>query len=158
MGIHAPEVHVLLQDLDGGGARWWLERGGPEPSRTVMTLRTPPRRGAVWVARHWTTDRAAESGVAPSRLPDIALLTSELVGNAVVHGSGGEVEVRFSVDPERVTVAVSDANLDPPEVRRTGPATPGGQGMRLVELLATSWGHHRLPQRRGKTVWFAIAL
>jgi hypothetical protein len=152
----AEDVHVLLQDLGGERAEWWRETSGADPARTVMELRIPPHRGAVWVARHWATDRAAECGVASDLLPDIALLTSELVGNVVVHGSGGEVEVRFSVLDGDVTVQVSDACLDPPELRDTGPEIPGGQGMRLVDLIATRWGHHQRPEGGGKTVWFSI--
>ncbi|WP_454048698.1 ATP-binding protein [Cellulomonas sp. Marseille-Q8402] len=157
MGIEAPDVHVLRQDLDGHRAEWWRESGGAVPARTVMELRVPPQRGAVWVARHWTTDRARDCGVRPDLLPDIALLTSELVGNAVVHGPGGDVEVRFSVLGGQVVVEVSDDSPDPPEVRDTGPDTPGGQGMRLVSMLATRWGHRARPEGRGKTVWFSLA-
>lgn len=157
LGIDAREVHVLLQDLDGGRPQWWRERSGAGPPRTVMELHVPPRRGAVWVARHWTTDRARDCGVPDGFLPDIALLTSELVGNAVVHGTGGEVEVRFSIDRGCVTVEVSDASAGQPRLRRPSPDTPGGQGLRLVSMLATHWGHRPRARGQGKTVWFSLA-
>lgn len=157
MDIEADDVHVLLQGSDGERARWWRERSGAGPPRTVMELRMPSHHGAVWVARHWVCDRAEDRGVPVELLPDIALLTSELVGNALVHGTGGEVEVRFSLGDLQVTIEVSDSSPGRPEVRDTGPATPGGHGLRLVEMLAATWGYHVHPGGNGKTVWFSIA-
>lgn len=156
MGIEASDVHVLVQDLDSERVAWWREAAGPIPARTIMDLRMPPHRGAVWVARHWTTDRAEECGVPEDLLPDLALLTSELVGNVVVHGSGGEVEVRFSIAPGQATVEVSDASMKPPQIRDPEPGVPGGQGLRLVELIATQWGHRVLADSAGKMVWFNL--
>lgn len=157
MRSDAYEVHVLLQDLDGGRPRWWRERSGAGPPRTVLELHVPPRRGAVWIARHWASDRARESGVPDDSLPDIELLTSELVANAIVHGPGGEVEVRFSADSDCVRVEVSDGSAGRPRVRRPDLDTPGGQGLRLVSMLATEWGHGRRPGRTGNTVWFTLS-
>jgi anti-sigma regulatory factor (Ser/Thr protein kinase) len=157
MGIDAYEVHVLLQNLDGRRPQWWRERSGAGPPRTRMELHLPPRRGAVWVARHWTTERAQDCGIPDDALPEIALLTSELVGNAVVHGTGGEIEVRFSVDSGCVTVEVADTSAGQPELRDHGPETPGGQGLRLVSMIATRWGHRPRTGRRGNIVWFSLA-
>lgn len=153
------DVHVLVQDVAGGRAQW-THVHAPTLSGVVVTameLQTPARRGAVWVARHWTGDRAADWGIAPAVRPVLALLTSELVGNAVVHGlDGGEIEVRMGVSDTDVMVEVSDSSPDPPQMRDQEPATPGGQGLRLVDMMSASWGHH--PRRRcpGKTVWFRL--
>jgi len=121
-----------------------------------MELRLP-RRGAVWIARHWAADRAREAGVSEDVLPDIALLTSELVGNSVVHARTGEVEVRIGVGAGRVTVKVRDTSPDPPVLRDTGTSTPGNEGLRLVAVIASSWGHQMYPDGRGKVVWFTLA-
>jgi anti-sigma regulatory factor (Ser/Thr protein kinase) len=154
----AHEVHVLLQDLDGARPQWWCERSGAGPPRTVLELHVPPARGAVWIARHWASDRARESGVPEDSLPDIELLTSELAANAVVHGAGGEVEVRFWYDSGCVRVEVSDTSAGRPRVRHPNPETPGGQGLRLVSMLATEWGHGRRSGGTGNTVWFTISI
>jgi len=156
MGTEGPDVHVLLQDLDGDRVVWWRESFGDHPAQTEIELRVPANRGVVWIARHWITDRARDSGVAAHLQLDIALLTSELVGNVLVHGCGGELEVRYRETSGRVTVEVSDTEPSPPVLRDTGPLTVGGQGLRLVDLLAARWGHRARSGTPGKTVWFAI--
>jgi anti-sigma regulatory factor (Ser/Thr protein kinase) len=156
MTVEIPPVHVLVQDLDGDRVEWWREDVGIEPALTVMDLRVPPHRGAVWIARHWVTDRAEQSGAAPEARLDIALLTSELVGNVVSHGSGGEVEVRFIALDSQVTIEVSDSSPLTPLLRGLDPEGLGGRGIQLVDLLATAWGYRARPEHLGKTVWFAI--
>ena len=156
MGTEGSDVHVLLQDLDGDRVVWWRESFGDHPAQTEIELRVPANRGVVWIARHWITDRTRDSGVAAHLRLDIALLTSELVGNVLVHGCGGELEVRYRETSGRVTVEVSDTEPSPPVLRDTGPLTVGGQGLRLVDLLAARWGHRARSGTPGKTVWFAI--
>jgi|GEM_PF-7000016 len=51
MGIELPDVHVLVQDLDGDRVQRWREPAGPDSTRVVMERRLPRRR-AVWIARH----------------------------------------------------------------------------------------------------------
>ncbi len=156
MATDVREVHVLVQDAERGSAQWWRERTGAGPSDVaVQDLPPSPRHGVVWTARHWATDRARDLGAPPEQLQDIALLTSELVSNAVVHGGGGQVEVRFGAVDQLITIAVSDFGGGLPQVRDTDLAVPGGLGLRLVAQIASGWGHHA---RRGggKTVWFSI--
>ena len=55
-----------------------------------------------------------------------------------------------------LTVSVTDRNPAPPVVLDPDVARTGGQGMRVVEHLARSWGS--LPTRDGKRVWFTVPL
>ncbi|MCU1431679.1 MAG: putative anti-sigma regulatory factor, serine/threonine protein kinase, partial [Actinotalea sp.] len=96
-----------------------------------MHLRIEARRGSIRDARHWTRARSRELGLPPSVVSVIELLTSELVANAVLHGSGQPISVRVSADRRQVTVSVTDTSTDLPVVRSTGPDVPGGHGMRL---------------------------
>ena len=72
----------------------------------------------------------------------MALLVSELINNAVLHGGAAandKVTLRISVAPERVRVEVSDAGVG---FRRVDPQRPspdgtGGYGLVLVEMLAS---------------------
>ena len=90
-----------------------------------------------------------------------ALLATELVTNAVVHGRaapGREVGVRYVLGPGVLRVEVSDGGGAMP-VRQTGvdPEADGGRGLLLVEALADAWGVEARAQGIGKTVWFELA-
>ncbi|WP_327677418.1 ATP-binding protein [Kitasatospora sp. NBC_00458] len=83
------------------------------------------------------------------------LLTSELVGNAVLHSGmpGRLIRVLFAVDDTRLRIEVHDAG-DRPPVPRQPAATDGcGRGLLLVEALALAWGHAPRPDGIGKVVW-----
>ncbi len=82
---------------------------------------------------------------------DIALLTSELVTNAVRHAAT-PAEMLVQVSDRTVRVEVHDATSGPVQPRQ--PDTNGGRGLRLVELLSDRWGVDARPP--GKSVWFEI--
>ena len=86
--------------------------------------------------------------------PDLALVTSELVSNAVRHArSVITVVLRQERDGE-VQVEVSDDGGGEPVVRRPEPLTPSGRGLLVVDGLARRWGTARLDGR--KTVWAVV--
>lgn len=122
-----------------------------------MELRLAARRPAVAEARHWVAARAREQEVPEHLLPVVELLASELVANAVLHGpDGGDVTVRTERADGHFQVVVRDESAATPTVRDTPPDVPGGQGMRLVDRLATTWGVEVGPP--GKAVWFRVRL
>jgi two-component sensor histidine kinase len=72
----------------------------------------------------------------------VRLAVSELVSNAVMHGTG-TIAVRLGVDEEGVHVAVSDngVGFSPSgEFVMPPPDAPGGRGLALVSMLAARWG------------------
>lgn len=83
-----------------------------------------------------------------------ALLVSEVVTNAVLHGDG-TVEVRAELRGRSLRVEVKDDGPGAPSVRRADPEAEGGRGMALVDALSASWGVEPLPI--GKYVWFVLA-
>jgi anti-sigma regulatory factor (Ser/Thr protein kinase) len=87
---------------------------------------------------------------------DAALLTSEVVGNAIRHGEG-EVALRVRRDATRALVEVHDQSAEPPKQQPFGPRRVGGNGVRIIEALASSWGVTQIHDD-GKIVWFAITL
>ena len=93
----------------------------------------------------------------PAETVDIArLLVTELVSNALLHGSGA---VLLAVGRERggVRVEVSDESPNPPMVVGAETLMEHGFGLRLVTVLASSWGTtSRSDDRPGKRVWFAL--
>jgi anti-sigma regulatory factor (Ser/Thr protein kinase) len=122
---------------------------------TRADLQMSAGRGAVPAARAWVRGQAADHGLSRAVAQVVELLTSELVANAVVHTAGPHVLVRAGMDGEFFVVEVTDGSDDLPVVRSTGPEVPGGQGMRLVDRLADSWGVDPGVDG-GKTVWFRI--
>lgn len=91
-------------------------------------------------------------------LQDLRLMVSEVVTNSVRHAGLGErdpIELRLSVDKERVRVEVRDAG---PGFELPGEPTTmfrdSGWGLYLVDRLADRWG---VTSGRGTTVWFEIS-
>ncbi len=88
---------------------------------------------------------------------DIArLLVTELVSNAVLHGSG-TVLLAVVRDGSGVRVEVFDESPTPPAVVNADLLLEHGAGLRLVDALASSWGTSaRGDAQPGKMVWFAL--
>ena len=104
--------------------------------------------------------RAFVTALAGPAAETAALLTSELVANAVLHTSsghdGGTVTVVVSDVPDGLLVeVVDDGSPDGgPEVSGDRYATRG-HGLFLVEQLAARWGF--VQDGAGTTVWFQVA-
>jgi anti-sigma regulatory factor (Ser/Thr protein kinase) len=89
-----------------------------------------------------------------SVLDDVALLVSELVTNAVRHGTPPITTEIECVGAAGMQVRVSDSNPETPtsDMSETGAET--GRGVALVDLLSDAWGVE--PTEHGKAVWFRI--
>ncbi len=93
--------------------------------------------------------------IPPEVVEDVLLLVSELVTNSVLHARTA-VRVRAWAEDGRVTVAVCDDDpLNAPRWADRGPMASSGRGMRLVDLLASSWGIDI--RETSKVVWFESA-
>ncbi|MEU3460524.1 ATP-binding protein [Streptomyces sp. NPDC006733] len=116
-------------------------------------LQVSGTKSGVAEARAWACAQLEGSGGPVNWRPDyqvVALLVSELVTNAVRHGSGAEV-LRLMWDERRLRIAVDDASAELPVMRAARPDRPGGHGMNLVRRLAGGWG--AAPRDGGKRVW-----
>jgi anti-sigma regulatory factor (Ser/Thr protein kinase) len=87
------------------------------------------------------------------------LLTSELVTNAILHTDsgkpGGMVTIAILGLPDGILVEVSDGGSASAPVVKTDALAGEGQGLYLVQQLASQWGYRR--DRAGTTVWFHLA-
>ena len=85
-------------------------------------------------------------------LDDLALVVSELVTNAVLHGQGG-IRLRLQVEAENVRGEVIDAGGGfEHELRELGLFATSGRGLLIVDRLTTRWGVYE-----GTThVWFEM--
>jgi anti-sigma regulatory factor (Ser/Thr protein kinase) len=125
------------------------------PAATVLGTLTVPGR-----PEHVSRARAFAAALAgPCAGDTAALLTSELVTNAVLHTSsgrdGGTVTIVVVDVPDGLMVEVIDDGTPSggPEVRGDRYAAQG-HGLFLVEQLAADWGF--LQDNAGTTVWFRI--
>ena len=86
---------------------------------------------------------------------DAAVLVSELVTNAVLHG-GEEIIVYASVTDEKVRVEVfdSDPRSELVGVSHSSEAT-SGRGLSMVDSMADDWGC--VPAVGGTRTWFELA-
>jgi anti-sigma regulatory factor (Ser/Thr protein kinase) len=96
------------------------------------------------------------NGIAPSVRPILELLTSELVTNAVRHGASDPHEsillsARRTDGTVRVEVCDEGLTAFDAEPDGTDLMEPGGNGLVLVEALASRWGVNR---GQPKCVWF----
>lgn len=79
-----------------------------------------------------------------------ALMVSELVTNAVVHGVGA-ISLRIDAEAGTVRIEVADDG-DVAVAPSPEPGAHGGWGLRIVEQLADEWGVHDGSTR----VWFRL--
>jgi anti-sigma regulatory factor (Ser/Thr protein kinase) len=84
-----------------------------------------------------------------------ALVVSELVTNAFLHG-GGQIAVQVEEEPGAIRVSVSDGSGVLP--RRDGASTVDarGRGLVIVGALASEWGTQR-HEGGGKEVWVRLS-
>lgn len=101
------------------------------------------RRKLVECLSEWRCDRAG----------DVALVFSELVTNAVLHGGGAvRISVCLADDDHHVSMEVYDTRPAVPVPCTGGP--DGGFGLQIVDRLSERWGTTPTPD--GKVVWAVI--
>lgn len=112
-----------------------------------------PRALAVSACREKL--RSCCSDLPPPLLDDALLLTSELVTNAVRHGSG-EITCRLWAGPEVVRLEVTDADPRLPHPVEADIGAESGRGLQIVDTVASRWGATTTGTEGGKTVWFEL--
>ncbi|WP_230466384.1 ATP-binding protein [[Actinomadura] parvosata] len=142
----APHSHDTdSRDTDGD------DRGGAGD----LVVRLPGMPSQVARARELVT---AALGRDHPLYDDVALLTSELATNAILHtksGAGGSFTVRVAASATAVRVLVADGGSEePPCVCRTGTQATSGRGLPLIEALSHRWGFTR--EAGATTVWFEL--
>ena len=119
--------------------------------RASTTLPAVPTAPAA--ARAFARD-AVEKGRATVHVDDLALVVSELVTNAVIHGSG-DVTLELTMDEGAVRVEVHDDSPGTVGAIERPPQAESGRGLLLVSRVATRWGTRS--EGAGKVVWADLA-
>ncbi len=119
----------------------------------VLDVPLPRTTAAAPTARDHVR-RAFGDVLAPERVADVQLAVTELVANAVAHGTGG-IRLRVRVEAGRLYGEVIDEGGGfEHEIRERTPSEVTGRGLGIVAALADEWGIHE-----GSThVWFALGV
>jgi anti-sigma regulatory factor (Ser/Thr protein kinase) len=115
-----------------------------------VELRLAEGEGSAAAAREFVRETLRTAD--PAWRDDVVLIVSELVTNALLHGSGVPV-LRLAGTARRVRVEVADHSPVLPAIRESG--ADGGWGLPMVEQLAKEWGAYR--EGDGKVVWCEMA-
>lgn len=130
------------------------------PSDQPLRTRVDANPAQVGRARRLLRDRLDGWGVSGDPSDVALLLTSELLTNAILHGTP-PLTLVATVTGRRVRVEVHDG--DARSASRVGQrrlqllasdSSPGGRGLTLVAALSTRWGTSS--SGRGKYVWFEL--
>lgn len=122
-------------------------------SEEPRSVDLPPTARSASRARHFVLETLRAWGL--DGLTDVAaLVTTEVVTNAVLHA---RTTVSLTICREsgsRVSILVRDGSPHPPQRRRPTTDSTSGRGIDLLEQLADSWSVETSPT--GKTVQFSL--
>ena len=126
---------------------------------TRIKFEVPGGHGAPGGARRQLAAKLGDQ-LAPATLYEVSLLLSELVTNAVRHGGAGAddrigIDIQLRSDSIRVSVTDPGEGFERPETPRAHPGRHGGQGLPLLQELASEWDVER---GKGTRVWFEMAV
>jgi hypothetical protein len=164
--------------MAGPGCRWLMlaaEMAGlvngdrqPAPDAGPAGRARPPRiatcllgadAGSVRAARDFTVATLIRWGMA-ERSPDITIVVSELLTNALRHAlpASGQTAPRRPVQlgllqpGSCVLCAVADPSKAAPAPQTPGCMTETGRGLHIIGALSDQWGY-TTPSQTGKFVW-----
>lgn len=122
-----------------------------DPMIAIVMLSTPESVGLVRGQVRAALEYRGLGGYAD----DAELIASELVSNAVRHGSRSPLD-KITValigveNPSGVALIVVDSCPDPPVMREFTLEEEGGRGLRIVDALSASWDWR--PEGNGKAI------
>jgi anti-sigma regulatory factor (Ser/Thr protein kinase) len=113
----------------------------------------PPNAGSVRFSREAIRDALAEFD--EDAVEAAAILTDELVTNAIMHGKP-PIVLDINEDHGTVTVTVKDAGSGVPVSRLAQRDALSGRGLTIVDSMSDGWGVD--VRQHGKCVWFQLNL
>ena len=117
----------------------------------ILQRQLPRDRTAVPAARALMREQFAGK-IGRRQLVDLELAVTELVANAVMHGSG-PIELRVELDDGTVRGQIIDQGEGfEAELRERGAEEVGGRGLMIVGALSARWGVFE----GSSHVWFEI--
>ncbi|KAA1374789.1 SpoIIE family protein phosphatase [Aeromicrobium fastidiosum] len=152
-GVPESVVGALLPDGPDDDVAILIARARGSVHEATMSMQRDTGRATVAEARQFVVGSLEHWDVPPAVVDDLALITSELVTNALVHG-GAPVDLRLQHSGARVVLEVQDdAERQLPRARNPDDDEEHGRGIHIVEALSDEWGTRATD--RGKCVWSA---
>lgn len=124
---------------------------------TAMLVRREPISASL-IRRSLAADLEPHA-LDETSMHEITLVATELVGNAIEHGSGPDgdgVEVTWTIGTASVTIVVADPSTTKPQPRFATPDAEGGRGLTIVAALSDEWGVDS--DGTGKRVWARVPI
>jgi anti-sigma regulatory factor (Ser/Thr protein kinase) len=158
--FHTPSSRAVLGDVPAHASAESAAAAAAE-TRTAQrrVIYSPPPDPESPARARAMISEACRSWGLPQLATPAALVVSELVTNAIVHGHGtvlmeGTLRGRF------VHIRVHDAStrepVPGPPLREGDLLRDHGRGLRLVERHCSAWGFLLRPDRSGKVVWATL--
>lgn len=122
-------------------------------SVTSFSLVLLPDVASVRAARAAVDEHCRQLGLEADRCHNAALMVSELVTNAFLHGRS-EARILVMGSGSGLRVEVADDNSRHPLPVNQDDAALDGRGLLIVDALSTDWGVR--DEAIGKTVWFEV--
>lgn len=135
-------VTDALADLPAAGRR------GRRRARAELAAVPGSEAAASSLVAEWLTQWDQTAFIGAARTAAVILM-----GNAIAH-CGGTAALRVETDGSSVVVAVEDTSSTAPTRHEADVAPRKIDGLRLVDAVARTWGHH--PSPHGKVVWAVI--
>jgi anti-sigma regulatory factor (Ser/Thr protein kinase) len=153
LGVPESVVETLLPEGPDDDVAILIARAVSADDEASMSMHRDTGRATVAEARHFVQEHLERWDVPDAVTRDLALVTSELVTNAMVHG-GAPVDLRLQLSGTRVVLEVQDdAASVLPRPQDPDDDDEHGRGLRIVETLSDEWGMRSTD--RGKCVWSA---
>jgi anti-sigma regulatory factor (Ser/Thr protein kinase) len=126
--------------------------------RAASVVLLPCVPSSVAVARGRIGAELRRAGLSTTAMADAALVTSELLSNAILHARplpDACIRVSWILSATAVEIIVSDGgSATRPRASRPSLSSIGGRGLGIVEHLCSSWGVRA--DGRGTTVWAVV--
>jgi anti-sigma regulatory factor (Ser/Thr protein kinase) len=132
-----------------------LARVCAESAPHTAVLEVPPEPSALRTARAFTDSTLRGWSLAGEVVDDAALILSELLTNAIVHGAP-PIRIRLRRTRGELAIEVDDGASAMPRKLRTTPEDEHGRGLSIVAHLGSRWAAR--PCGHGKTVWSTLPL
>lgn len=126
----------------------------------IVVLPPTPRSVGVarWLIQEWCAPWVRGEEVPEDTVDAALLLSSEVITNAVVHGSGMVHVGLTRVGRSSLRIEVSDDGGGMPLIGAQRDDAESGRGMAMVELMSSRWGTDLAVGPLGKMVWFELAI
>ncbi|AOS64854.1 ATP-binding protein [Actinoalloteichus hymeniacidonis] len=119
-------------------------------TRALVRMESPGGAQAAGEARRTVGAALSDWGLTGEFVDDVLLATSELVTNAVEHGSA-PIRLELEHTPARITLRVHDHSLESPELSFSDPLGERSRGLLIVAAISKNWGF--ATEDAGKWVW-----